>query len=71
MARTPINLVMFRKMRNMTQYELATQVGSTQPQISLLETGDLKDLTLLEQCKQVLKFPGEAEALLEPYEVPV
>ena len=70
----PTNLEMFRKMKNMTQYELSFRVDSHQPIISLLENPDGTPLTetqevVLERCKEILDFPGRVKDLLKPFKM--
>ncbi len=65
------NMFVFRNMRGLTQTLLAIEAGTQQPTISLLETNQVGDAEnyqeVMDRVKEILKFPGEALDLLNPY----
>ena len=65
------NMFVFRNMRGITQTQLAIEVGTQQPTISLLETNQVGDAEnyqeVMDKVKEILKFPGEVLDLLNPY----
>lgn len=66
----PTNLEAYRKLKGITQMQLATKVVTQQPKISLLENNEdpNPDPDILEAIALELEFKGHPSELLEQFD---